>query len=525
MRSNSVKYNYLLWTACLLAAILPTLPFLQASEKGIPEEMQKIMNQAKYDHSIWGIYVKDLETDEVLFDLNSEKLFSPASTTKLFSVAALLNAFGDDYRFKTPVYSTGKIEQGKLQGNLILVAQGDLTMGGRELNSDKISFTKMDHIIANEVPGAILTKEDPLHALDELAKQVYKKGITEINGDVIIDDSLFETTQKRGMVLSPIMINENLIDIVINPTAIGQKANLTWRPKAPGYAVDNQVQTVAEGGALDINISADDLGHHIHVQGTLPINQKNLVRTFSIKDPKFFARAAFIQALEQNGVQVNHSVEGTLQNRSLSSYKDLQQVALWTSPPLSEYAKLILKVSHNLGADLIPLLLASQQGKKTFDEGMRMLGDFVIHKVKLSPNAFVFIDAAGGNENRLTSQAEVQLLEYIHNQSPAQFRHFFDALPILGVDGSLGDFAKKTQAAGKVHAKPGTGVAFNLATGSYFLITQALAGYLEGKNGHLYAYIVAVNNAAMPTIDDVLPIFEDEGQLSSMIYNHSDPRN
>src|ERR1700728_150284 len=120
----------------VLAAVLFLSPSLQANPKALPEDMLKIMHQPKYEHGIWGIYVKDLETGEVLFDLNSDKLFSPASTTKLFSVAALLHAFGDDYRFKTPIYAAGNIVNGKLNGDLILVAQGDLTLGGRQPNPD-----------------------------------------------------------------------------------------------------------------------------------------------------------------------------------------------------------------------------------------------------------------------------------------------------------------------------------------------------------------------------------------------------
>lgn len=505
--------------------IIPAIVFMSAPlyslEKSIPPDMQKIMTQPKYDHSMWGIYAKDLDTGEVYFNQNGNKLFSPASTTKLFSVAALLHAFGDDYRFKTPVYAAGKVENGLLRGNLILVAQGDLVMGGRYVDADKIAFTKLDHIIANEVPGVILTKEDPLQALNELAKQVRQKGIEKVEGDVIIDDRLFETIQKRDMELTPIIINENLIDIVLNPTTIGQTASLTWRPKVPGYSIENQVITSEKGEGPSISISSDDLGHKIVVKGTLPIDQRDIVRTFSIKDPKAFARAAFIQALEQNGVKVTAQTERTSQSAPLASYHTMQPVALWTSAPLSEYAKLILKVSHNLGADLIPLLLASQQGKGTFADGMRLLGDFAVKEVKLAPNSFVFIDGAGGNENRLTPMAEIQLLEYLNKQQPSQFKYFFDALPILGVDGSLEDFGRKTPAAGKIRAKPGTGVAFNIAANRYFLITQALAGYLEGKNGHLFAYIVVVNNAEMPAIDDVFAFFEDDAQLSSSIYEHS----
>lgn len=510
-----------------ISTLLPITLFLtfsnlQGANKPFPEEMQKIMDQPKYKHSFWGIYVKDLVSGEVLYDLNSDKLFSPASTTKLFSVEALLNAYGDDYRFKTPIYAVGKIDNGKLDGNIVLVAQGDLTMGGRQSSPDTISFTKLDHINANEVPGVILTKENPLTGFISLAKQVYQKGVREINGDILIDDSLFESTQKRGFTISPIMVNENFIDITLNPGTPGQKAELVWRPQVPGYEVVNQVKSVKEGEAFDLSISSDNTGHKIVVSGTLPANQHDVVRTFSIKDPANFARAALIQSLEAQGIKISLPKDpNKSQIPSSEMYQNLEPVALWTSPPLTEYAKLILKVSHNLGADLVPLLLAAQQGKRTFDEGMLLLGHFVLQNVMVAPDAFVFGDAAGGNENRLTPKAEVQLLEYIHKQPETKFKGYFDALPILGVDGSLEDFAKKSPGAGKVRAKPGTGVGMNLATGKFFLITQALAGYIEGKNGHLYAYMLGVNNGTMPAIDDIFPIFEDVSQLSSMIYGNT----
>lgn len=514
--------NYQLWTACSLFALLLSFSTLKAVEKPLPEAVLKVMNQDKYKHSIWGLYVKDLKTGEILYSLNYDKLFSPASTTKLFSVAALINAYGDDYRFKTPVYAVGKIENGQLQGNLILVAQGDLTMGGRQPNPNTIAYTKMDHTYANEIPGVILTKENPLHGLNELAKQIYQKGIKEINGNVLIDDNLFESTEKREMILTPIFINENLIDFVFNPSESGQTAKLTWRPHVPGYEVTNQVKTVAKGEPLAIEFSSDEPGHKILIKGTIPLEQTDVVRTFSIKDPSNFAREAFIQALREQGIKVNLPVEKSTRIPSLKSYEGLQPVALWTSPPLSEYAKLILKVSHNMGANLVPLLLAARRGEKTYEDGMRLLGDFVKNDVKLSADAFVFVDAAGGNDNRLTPQAEVTLLEYIHKQPPTQFQHFFDALPILGVDGNLEDFGKETDAVGKVRAKPGTGISYNLATGKLFLITQALGGYIEGKNGHLFAYMLAVNNGKMPAIKDVFPIFEDVSQISSVFYDQSD---
>lgn len=498
-------------------ALLAFLP-LGAAPNNISDEMLQIMDQPEYKHAIWGVYVKDLNTGKVLYELNADKLFSPASTTKLFSVAALLQTFGDEYRFKTPIYATNGIKKGVLEGDLVLVAQGDLTMGGRQPDPNTISFTKLDHIIANEIPGVILTKEDPLQGINDLAKQVYQRGLRVLKGNVVIDNSLFQTNVKRGMVLSPIMINENLIDIVIDAGSSGGQAQLTSRPQVEGYQVENRVKTVDAGGLLEIEVSSHD-GHHIVVEGTIPADQKGIVRTFAIQDPPAFARAALIQALKNQGIKIE--LTSDQQQSSSMQSKRGAQVALWTSPPLSEYGKLILKVSHNLGADLVPLLLASKHGKKTFDEGMRLLGDFTIKDVGVSPDAFVFIDGAGGNENRLTPQAEIQLLEYMNKLPSKQFQRYLNALPILGVDGSLEDFGKNSSGMGKVYAKTGTGAAFNLATAKFFLITQAYAGYIKGKNGHLFAYEVVVNNAQMPTINDVFAIFEDEAQLSSMIYDHT----
>lgn len=502
----------------LLTALSLNFFSLRAAEINLSPSIQKIMDQPKYAHATWGLYVKDLKTGNVVYDLNSNALFSPASTTKLFSIAALLDAYGDDYRFKTPVYATGSIKEGVLKGNLILVAQGDLTMGGRQSNPNTIAFTKMDHVIANEVPGAILTPEDPLHAFHELAKQIVQKGIKEIRGDILIDDSLFESVEKRGVMISPIMVNENLIDIIVNPTEVGHEAKVNWRPQVPGYSIENLVKTVDKDEKLTLEVRTDESGKNIVIKGAIPAGQLDIIRTSDIKNPAAFAREAFIQALQKEGIKINLSDENGNKKMTSSFYQVQQQVALWTSPPLSEYAKLILKVSHNLGANLVPLLLAVKNGKKTFDEGMLLLGDFVSKKVKLPVNSFVLIDGAGGNENRFTPQGEIILLDYMYKKGFPQFTHYFNALPILGVDGSLEDFAKDTQAVGKVRAKPGTGVAFNLSTNQFFLITQALSGYIEAKNGHMLAYMVVVNNGSMPAIDDIFPIFEDVSQISSLIY-------
>jgi serine-type D-Ala-D-Ala carboxypeptidase/endopeptidase (penicillin-binding protein 4) len=503
------------------AALLFSLNFLEAA-KPLPEQITKIMKLEKYKHANWGLYVKDANTEEVLFDLNSEQMFLPASTTKLFSIAALLNFYGEDYQFKTPIYAVGAIKEGILEGNLILVAQGDLVMGGRMQSGNKIAFTKLDHIVGNSVPGVVLTKEDPLYGMNELAKEIKRKGIKEIHGNVLIDDRLFEITKKREIWLSPIMINENLIDILINPSEIGKAATLTWRPKLEGYDVVNEVITSKNNDSSEIEVSSDPVGKKIVVKGKITLDQQNLVRTFSINDPNHFARSALIQALRNQGIVVYLKTEKEPALPEKNFFRDLQPIATFTSPPLSEYIKLILKVSHNLGADLVAPLLAVREGKTSFSEGMQVLGKFITEKVQISKNSFIFLDAAGGDENRLTPKAEIQLLDYMRNQPKKRFEAFFNSLPIMGVDGSLADFGKNSAAVGKIHAKTGTGINFNLATNEFFLTTQALAGYIEAKNGHLLEFILVVNNGTMPKIEDIFPIFEDLSQISSIIYEQQE---
>ncbi len=80
----------------------------------------------------WGILVVDRKTGQTIYERNADLLFAPASVTKLFSTAAALVELGPSYRFHTPLVRRGEVDvKGTLHGDVILVAQGDLAMGGR----------------------------------------------------------------------------------------------------------------------------------------------------------------------------------------------------------------------------------------------------------------------------------------------------------------------------------------------------------------------------------------------------------
>src|SRR5581483_3749876 len=104
------------------------------------------IHRPEYRQAHWGILVVDAKTGETVYALNDEQLFIPASTTKLYSCAAALAELGADHKFETPVYRRGTLTDGRLKGDLILVASGDLTLGGRTTADGKLAFTDSDHI-------------------------------------------------------------------------------------------------------------------------------------------------------------------------------------------------------------------------------------------------------------------------------------------------------------------------------------------------------------------------------------------
>ncbi len=181
----------------------------------------------------------DLNTGELIYNLKPDLVLLTGSLRKAFSSGLSLNELGADHRFETPVHRQGEVDgEGTLQGNLILVADGDLTLGGRVTPQNTIQFTDFDHVDANAIGSAVLTPQDPLAGLDDLAQQIADAGIKEISGDVIIDARLFDefVVPNRERLISPIIVNENLIDVTIIPTEPGQPAMVDWRPKSAAFA-------------------------------------------------------------------------------------------------------------------------------------------------------------------------------------------------------------------------------------------------------------------------------------------------
>ena len=105
----------------------------KAADK-LAERIEAIIDADEFKHAHWGLLIVDGESGDTLYERSADKFFAPASTTKLYSVATALDELGAEYRFETPIYATSEPDkEGELSGNLVLVASGDLSMGGERI--------------------------------------------------------------------------------------------------------------------------------------------------------------------------------------------------------------------------------------------------------------------------------------------------------------------------------------------------------------------------------------------------------
>jgi serine-type D-Ala-D-Ala carboxypeptidase/endopeptidase (penicillin-binding protein 4) len=486
-------------------------------------KVEKIMNSPLYRYGQWGYLEVDPSDGHTVRSLGpAKRLYIPGSSTKLFSVSATLDDLGFDHHFKTPVYAQGKVKNGTLNGNLVLVASGDLTMGGRTAPNGTVSYTPTDHTYANSVPGATLTPENPLAGLNEIAKQVRKSGVKRVEGDVVIDDRLFDLAPKGPSVdalsfnapnldpwPSPITLNDNLIDVEVEPGKVGEKPKVVlWRPKVAPYHLIMRAKTVKAGEPTTLSVSPQT-GGPVVVSGNIAADAGKQLRVAAVNNPSSFARTALIEALRRSGVSVGASPTGKNPSSKLpkkGSYSSKDRVAAYVSPPYSQYAKLILKVSHNYGANLDLCLMAVKAGSTDCNDAFPIMKKFY-EKAGVDTEQVAFADGRGGNPtDRFTPEAATEVLRYWLKQPQA--KTFREMLPVMGVNGSLANNCKNCPAKGKVFAKTGT-VSLPDYVNVGLVDNQSLGGYMEARPGHFHVFYLVVNGAIAKNIEDAIKIFDD----------------
>ncbi len=508
-----------------------------SSSAAIPDDIQKIFTKPIYKRASWGLRVIDA-SGKVLIDYNAGRQFFIGSVRKVFTIGELLNQIGPNHTYDTPVYRMGDVDQsGVLHGNLVLVASGDLTMGGRRNPDGSIAISNFDHNEADSLGNAVLTAPDPLAGYAALAQQVASAGIKKVAGEIVIDDRLFQAFNFRDQFnVTPIFVNDDVVDLTINPAAAGSAASVNWRPVSAALGVDNKLMTTAASSEYTLKLDPEfpkcigTPGCTGTVTGNLPLNYKPmftgkfpLVQTFRIVNPTDYARTVFIEKLQAAGVTVDAAAV-KLNPASLlpskAAYSQTSEVANLVGMPYGDYAKYILKVSYNIGADTSLVLYGLTQKVDNMKDALAVEQQNLLANYSIAAKDYHFVDGSGGGATTASDFAVTRMLASLSRQPT--FPTFFDSLPILGVDGSLGfvtDFESDPTLAGakgKVRAKTGT-YAEGSAAG-LVIKGQAFGGYIETKSGKHLIYQLVVNDVPISQLTDLLQIFQDQGTISAMLW-------
>ena len=138
--------------------------------QGQPEvALKQLLETPGLNHAAIGISVKKVGDGTTVLAHQAGMALTPASVTKLLPTVFALQERGKDFRFKTRVGYTGKIQDGTLTGDLILVAAGDPTLESRyfpnhslleyqDLLRLSVASAGNDHRLgANEAPPAVVS--------------------------------------------------------------------------------------------------------------------------------------------------------------------------------------------------------------------------------------------------------------------------------------------------------------------------------------------------------------------------------
>jgi D-alanyl-D-alanine carboxypeptidase/D-alanyl-D-alanine-endopeptidase (penicillin-binding protein 4) len=443
----------------------------------------------------------------VLYARNANVLMVAASTTKLLTEGTSLALLGPGFRWTTPVYRTGPIDaQGTLDGDLVLVASGDPNLSQRIAPDGSLAFENEDHAYDGS-PQTKAVPGDPLAVLRDLATQVAKAGIKRVHGRVLVDASLFPDQGPEGgtgVVVSPIVVNDNVVDVTVTPGAhAGDPVSIAVSPATDYVTFVNGAKTGAPKSDATIDMSADarqaDGRHRVTITGSQPAGP-SVLYAYRVPEPTAFAQAAFRLALRDAGVVQDLSGTTPALSPSPAAFNPGNLVAEHVSPPLSEDAYITLKVSDNLHAALMPYTWAIYLAKAKTNY---LTAGFAL-EAKLLQQAGLDVNQAAqqdgeGSSAYFTPDLMVRYLAWAQAQS--WYRYLLRGLPIMGVDGTLVNIAKKSPARGKVFAKTGTDGGTNYLNGGE-VVEKGLAGYITTKGGRHVAFAFYIGSMNGPHDED-----------------------
>lgn len=434
------------------------------AQAALPVSLQDALNKAHLPQDSVAIVVQPLNDEPPLITHNAARAMNPASVMKLVTTYAALEALTPAYRWKTEVYSNGPLNQGILDGDLVIKGYGDPSLNNAELW--------------------------------QLLQQVQQQGIRHIKGHLVLDASLFmpEVSQR------PVLDDEPWRAYNANPSALLINAkhssfrfgvsqgvakpvvNITQEFELPQIKVVNTMQVVKGAcgdwrSGLRYAVTQTPDGAIVTFSGTLPEQCDERYLELSVLSHEQY----FFLTFKKLWAQLGGRFDGQLQLATLPVSTTL--VTTWWSKPLDYVIRDINKWSNNVMTRQLMLTIGAEAGLAPVDEHVSALAlREVLRKHGLSFPELVLENGSGLSRNERISAEHLAQLLVTAFQRPVM-PVLMASMPSLGLDGTL----KK-----RLAESPTQGLAY-LKTGSLEGVSS-IAGYVQDTQGKRYVLVMLVNH-------------------------------
>jgi D-alanyl-D-alanine carboxypeptidase/D-alanyl-D-alanine-endopeptidase (penicillin-binding protein 4) len=449
------------------------------------QRLSEEVTAPRFDPAVFGVKIVSLESGKTLFEHDADKLLSPASNCKLYTVALALDQLGGDYRIRTSLYAAGKTNpSGTLKGDLIVYGRGAPDFNER------------------------LHGDDIYRAFESLVAIVTNAGITRITGDLIGDASFFrgpptgagwdceDLQYYYGAELSALTVNDNILTFFAKPgPRAGEPCSLSLKPATTYVTLSNRTVTAAADAKGDITLYRPLGENVVYATGQWPAGGRQHADFVTMHDPAALFARFFSEALARHGIKVlgkPRAMDYLARDAQPLAPGEFIELGDVESMPLRDLAREILKPSQNLYTDLLlshlgALAQATNRAPAltTEEAGIRALNRF-LRRIGIDAHEAHLEEGSGLSRNNLvTPNATVTLLQYMSRSTEAEI--YRTALPLAGVDGSLRNRMKNSPAAGNLWAKTGT-----------LRWANSLSGYVTTAAGERLVFCLMLNRYAAP---------------------------
>jgi D-alanyl-D-alanine carboxypeptidase/D-alanyl-D-alanine-endopeptidase (penicillin-binding protein 4) len=438
--------------------------------------IQSLMDSKPVRDATWSLTVRD-SAGAILEAWNSDHLMRPASNLKLLTSAALLNKLGPDFRFQTPVYGIGELQDSVWSGDLLIVGKGDPTISGTLYNGDRF------------------------HVFEQIFQSLDSLGIQRITGNVIGNDAYFDDIPYPkgwnwddlsfyyGVEINALSFNDNCVDLVVYADGdIGDTPRIEWFPYQTDYVNFINEQIIAPRNTEYDEYYRRILGTNtIILRSSLPKGYLEK-ESLSVANPSLFFVDTFYQFLQDSGIHVEGQVG--LESQLLESERKEEYNLLHTyvSPPFSELITEINKESDNFYTEMLVKKLAAQTygAPGSTETGVGLVREYA-HEIGIDTSQVVMSDGSGmSTRTLLTTEALSRLL--VAQQEYDYFPMYLNSLSVAGIDGTLQYRFGRSPVRGHIQGKSG-----------YMSGVRSMSGYLTTESGQRLTFSLITNHYRCPT--------------------------